>query len=96
MYGSAHKNRSAGIINTQFRKPWPRSVIDIGALDLKLQEQILTLGSLKDFHILLWQHEPDASGCNWNASIERVKERLSAPPIGDQLIPRLRTLFNLG
>ena len=51
----------------------PRLQIDMTALDLRIQERIAKYGSIKDFHVLLWRDEPDATGCNWNARIDRVR-----------------------
>jgi hypothetical protein len=49
-----------------------RSLIDIAALDVRVQEKILAVGSLKDFCVVLWRTEPDASGCNWDGSVGRL------------------------
>jgi hypothetical protein len=73
-----------------------RSIIDIGALDLAVQERLLSFGSLKDFHIALWRHEPDASGCNWNGSIGRANGGVSEGLSLDLIIPQLRNAFNVG
>jgi hypothetical protein len=72
-----------------------RSLIDIGALDLRVQDSILALGTLKDFRIVLWRHEPDASGCNWNGIVERVNGAPRNMSGCEQVIPELRGLFNL-
>ena len=50
-----------------------RSLIDIAALDSRIQEQIAEYGSCKDFHLVLWRQKEDAAGCNWNAHIERIR-----------------------
>src|SRR5438552_16461707 len=42
-----------------------RSLIDIGALDARIQEQIAKYGNLKDFMIAVWRQELDAINCNW-------------------------------
>jgi hypothetical protein len=72
-----------------------RSLIDIAALDVRVQEQILTVGSLKDFCIVLWRHDPDAGGCNWDGSVERLDGATPDGPCCDRVIPGLRLLFNL-
>ncbi len=72
-----------------------RSPIDIAALDLRVQERILAVGRLKDFRVVLWRHEPDASGCNWDGRIERLNGATLEGPRCDLVIPRLRLLFNL-
>jgi hypothetical protein len=72
-----------------------RSLIDIIALDVRVQERVLTVGSLKDFRIVLWRHEPDAAGCNWSGIIERVTGAPRDMPGCEQVIPALRGLFNL-
>ena len=50
-----------------------RSLIDIAALDLRIQEQIAEYGSFKDLHLVLWHQKEGAAGCNWNAHIERIR-----------------------
>jgi hypothetical protein len=72
-----------------------RALIDIGSLDLRMQEQIATHGSLKDFQLALWRQEPDETGCNWNARIDRVA---GAPPHNcawHGVVPQLRARYNL-
>jgi hypothetical protein len=39
-----------------------RSLIDITALDLRIQEQIAEYGSLKEFHITVWRQARDSGG----------------------------------
>ena len=50
-----------------------RSLIEIAALDSRIQEQIAEYGSCKDFHLVLWRQKEDAAGCNWNAHIECIR-----------------------
>ncbi len=63
-----------------------RSPIDIAALDLRVQERILAVGSLKDFRVVLWRHEADASGCNWDGRIERLNGAALEGPRCDLVI----------
>lgn len=72
-----------------------RSLIDIGALDVTVQEKILAFGDLRDFRVVLWRHEPDASGCNWDGSIEPLDDAALDGPRCNLVIPDLRLLFNL-
>ena len=72
-----------------------RSLIDIGALDVRVQQQIAEHGSVKDFQVALWRQEPDASGCNWNAYIGRLRGGDATDPSWWEVIPRLRESFNL-
>lgn len=51
-----------------------RSLIAITELDSLIEQQLLKYGSLKDFHITLWRHDPDLSGCNWNARVDRIQQ----------------------
>ena len=71
-----------------------RSLIDIGALDVRVQQQVAEHGSVKDFQVALWRQEPDASGCNWNAHIER-RGGEATDPSWWEVIPQLRERFNL-
>jgi hypothetical protein len=72
-----------------------RSLIDITALDSRIQEQIAQYGSIKDFHVVLWRQEPDATGCNWNAHIERVRGRGSSDLTWWDVVPQMRERYSL-
>jgi hypothetical protein len=72
----------------------PRLQIDMTALDLRIQERIAKYGSIKDFHVLLWRDEPDATGCNWNARIDRVRDG-SSDSSWWSVVPQMRECFNL-
>ena len=50
-----------------------RSLIDIGSLDLRVQEEVAEHGSMKDFSLALWRQDPDSTGCNWNARIRPTR-----------------------
>ena len=71
-----------------------RTLIDIVALDSRLEEELTKYGSPQDFHVALWRQEPDATGCNWNARIERI-----GADFGDLswwgVVPHMRECFNL-
>jgi hypothetical protein len=71
-----------------------RSLIDITALDSRIQEQIAEYGSCKDFHLVLWRQKEDAAGCNWNAHIERMRGNPSDSSWWD-VVPQMRECFNL-
>ncbi len=72
-----------------------RSLIDIGALDARIQEQIAKYGNLKDFTIAVWRQELDAINCNWNARIERVQGDSSSDSSWWHIVPLMRERFNL-
>ena len=72
-----------------------RSLIDIVALDLQLEEQLARHSSLKDFTVVLWRQEPDATGSNWNARIERVRGDSSSDTSWWDVVPQMRERFNL-
>jgi hypothetical protein len=72
-----------------------RSLIDIVALDLQLEEQLASHSSLKDFKVVLWRQEPDATGSNWNARIERVRGDGSSDTSWWDVVPQMRERFNL-
>jgi hypothetical protein len=72
-----------------------RSLIDIAALDVQIQEQVARYGSLKDFKIVVWRQELDAINCNWNARIERFQGDSSSDSSWWHIVPRMRESFNL-
>jgi hypothetical protein len=72
-----------------------RALLDIGALDTQIQRRIAQHGSVKDFSVVLWRDEPDATGCNWNARIERVEGSRSDDSSWWGLVPQMRARFNL-
>ncbi len=72
-----------------------RSLIDIGALDARIQEQIAKYGNLKDFTIAVWRQELDAINWNWNARIERVQGDSSSDSSWWHIVPLMRERFNL-
>ena len=72
-----------------------RSLLDIGALDTRLQEQVAKYGSAKEFHVVLWRQEPDKTGCNWNARIERVAGSAVDDTTWWDVVPQMRERFNL-
>ena len=72
-----------------------RSLIDIVALDLQLEEQLAKHASLKDFKVVVWRQEPDATGCNWNARIDWTRGRSSNDIGWWEVVPQMRERFNL-
>jgi hypothetical protein len=72
-----------------------RSLIDIGTLDFRIEEEISKYGTLKDFHIVLWRHDPDTAGCNWNAHIERIPRGSLTDSSWWDVVPQMRERFNL-
>jgi hypothetical protein len=72
-----------------------RSLIDIAALDVRIQEQVARYGSLKDFKIVVWRQELDAINCNWNARIERFQGNSSSDSRWWHIVPLMRERFNL-
>jgi hypothetical protein len=72
-----------------------RSLIDISSLDVQVQEQVAKHGSVKDFHVALWRQDPDESGCNWNAHIERMRGGSSSDLSWWEVVPEMRERFNL-
>jgi len=76
--------------------PFPvRELIGISELDSRLQEQIIEHGSLKGFRVTMWRDKPDATGCNWNARIDRVKGTESDDSSWWDVVPHMRRRFNL-
>jgi hypothetical protein len=73
-----------------------RSLIGIVALDSRLEEELAKYGSGKDFHVVLWRGKPDATGCNWNARIGRVRRRNSSDSTSWwDVVPQMRERFSL-
>ena len=72
-----------------------RSLIDMVALDSQLEQQLARHASLKDFTVVLWRQEPDATGSNWNARIERVRGDGSSDTSWWEVVPQMRERFNL-
>jgi hypothetical protein len=72
-----------------------RSLIDIPALDVRIQEQVARYGSLNDFKIVVWRQELDAINCNWNARIERFQGDSSSDSSWWHIAPLMRERFNL-
>ncbi len=72
-----------------------RSLIDMTALDSRIEEAISEYGTLKDFHVMLWRQDPDETGCNWNARVEFLR----GPALNDSswwdVVPNLRERYNL-
>lgn len=50
-------------------------------------------GDMKEFQLALWRQDPDETGCNWNAHIERTGS--GGEPELEDVIPDLRKRFNL-
>jgi hypothetical protein len=75
--------------------PAARESIGISELDSRLQEQIAEYGSIKEFHITLWRGERDATGCNWNARVVRIKGNWTNDSAWWDVVPQLRQRFNL-
>lgn len=71
-----------------------RSLLDISALDDRMQQQVAKCGSVKDFHVALWRQDPDATGCNWNARIKRIRGNPRETGWWD-VVPQMRASFNL-
>jgi hypothetical protein len=75
-----------------------RTLLDIGALDSRVQEEIAKYGHLKDFHIVLCRQELDETGCNWNARIEYIGRKRAADSrdlTWWDVVPQMRERFNL-
>ena len=72
-----------------------RSLLDIGALDGRIEEAICKYGTLKEFHIVLWRQHPDATGCNWNARLGWVRGSGSIEVSWWGVVPEPRERYNL-
>ena len=72
-----------------------RSLLDIGTLDVRIQERLAKFGSIKEFQIVLWRDTPDATGCNWNARIKRLRDSAPTDLRWWDVIAQMRESFNL-
>jgi hypothetical protein len=72
-----------------------RVAIDMVTLDRRLEEELAKHASLKDFKIVLWREDPDATGCNWNARIECVRGRRLSDCSWWDVVPQMRERFKL-
>ena len=72
-----------------------RAVIDMVTLDLRLEEELAKYANLKDFKVVLYRQDPDETGCNWNARIERVGGLRSNDCSWWDVVPQTRERFNL-
>jgi hypothetical protein len=72
-----------------------RSLLDISSLDLRVQEEVAKYGNIKEFHIVLWRQEPDATGSNWNARIGRISGTNLSKFSWWDVVPQMRECFNL-
>ena len=72
-----------------------RELIGISDLDSRLQDEMAEHGSLKGFHITLWRDEGDATGCNWNARIDRIRGVPLTNLAWWDVVPQMRKRFNL-
>ena len=75
-----------------------RSLFDISTLDSRVQEEIAKYGTIKEFQVVLWRQEPDATGCNWNARIEYIGRKRAADSrdlTWWAVVPQMRERFNL-
>ena len=75
--------------------PIARTLIDIGSLDLRVQERVAWHGNFKDFQLALWRQAPDSTGCNWNAHIERIRGGSANDSSWREVVPELRERYNL-
>jgi hypothetical protein len=88
-------NQAITLGSRGFEALMARSLLDIGALDTRVFEEIAKHGPVKDFHLALWRQEPDASGCNWNARIERMSAESLDSVSWWNVVPLMREQFNL-
>jgi hypothetical protein len=75
-----------------------RTLLDIGALDARMQEAVASHGSPKDYRVALWRQEPDETGCNWDARLARLARNPgehSRDLTCWDVVPQLRERFNL-
>jgi hypothetical protein len=87
-------NKSDAVSQASSTAGATRSLMDIIALDTRLEEELAKYGSAKDFHVALWRQEPDVTGCNWNARIERIGIGFGDPRWWS-VVPQMRKRFNL-
>jgi hypothetical protein len=79
----------------QMEAPTARSLIDIGSLDVWVQEEVAEHASMKDFSLTLWRQDPDSTGCNWNARIRPTRANATGDSHWRDVVPEMRRRFNL-
>ena len=72
-----------------------RLLIGISELDSRIQDRITEYGSIKNFKVMLWRQDPDASGSNWDARIYRINGDGADDSSWWDLVPQMRKGFNL-
>jgi hypothetical protein len=72
-----------------------RSLVDISALDVCMQEQVALHGNIRDFSTVLWRQELDADGSNWNAHIARIRGASANDESWWGVVPQMRARYNL-
>ena len=72
-----------------------RARIDVAALDLRLEEELAKYADIKELKVVLWRQDPDATGCNWNARIDRVRGNSSSDSSWWGVVPQMRERLNL-
>ena len=72
-----------------------RALIGISELDSRIQDRITEYGSIKNFKVMLWRQDPDATGSNWDARIYRINGDGADDSSWWTLIPQMREGFNL-
>jgi hypothetical protein len=72
-----------------------RLPIDIVTLDLRLEDELAKYADIKELKVVLWRQDPDATGCNWNARIDRIRGDSSSDSSWWEVVPQLRERFNL-
>ena len=73
----------------------PRSLIGMSELDSRIQDRITEYGSIKNFKVMLWRQDPDATGSNWDARIYRIHGDGADDSSWWERVPQMREGFNL-
>ena len=73
----------------------PRSLIGISELDSRIQDRIAEYGNIKNFKLMLWRQDTDATGSNWDARIYRINGDGANDSSWWELVPQMRKGFNL-
>ncbi len=72
-----------------------RSLIDIGSLDLHSRRSKSPGMQSEGFQSRALKEEPDSTGCNWNAHIERTGDTGTDDLRWHEVVPAMRRCFNL-
>jgi hypothetical protein len=67
----------------------------MATLDGRLQEELAKVARCSDFKLTAWRQDPDGTGSNWNARLERIGGSNKQDITWWDVVPSLRANTNL-